>query len=885
MPTIAKLIESLPEISQSRLVASGYGIWVVWKGDLHNAVDNTLRDYGAMCIASESDQALWFCNSVELFRAVARLQVWSRVNPMPVFCQIVPLTFLVGYSMEHTVSLSVELDRQDARIPSDFEVLVHPKLKDNVKEVPGLTTEPLGNVEGLASVDWLRLQVDQGLDYESLLKWYFIIKPLGKMSDKESILGWRDFSTEIIELVKRLGLRYISDIKEGAIFFPLENFRLFRSFCSEIMTLIKTVKEDPDKKYWPIVMAGVSQGTLQFTGDLPNKVGLDWNRLTPDYPHVRFMDGFLLSEWFRMDEARYGTDQVSLDSWCTIALRDGGKDVGQGTMQVLLPHALVKAEGDECFYCGQKSHAPMDCPSKKLATPQPQVWNLLSKTDLKEFSIGFAGIDEAVDEDDLSNTLLAVMNSKNNLQSVLARAVFEINGPGQLRTMKLVWRSRGKEWTDGLKHLAPQEGEFVWDALGEIEAGNMEAAEDLITQAQAKYQRSYQPQSLWGLWFLETGDANLALFHWQEAERMSYTALQQGYFAYLQARLMEVEGDLKEAINIYKHASSFSPTWVDPVYRQGVCMVKMGFTGQAMDLFFDLVGRDPNVFNKILIDPELDRGRVQLMSSLWERWADAEAAAEEAQARIETLTEDITKRFDENHNYFETANEELERLRKLGGTKNYVAYWSLVRGTEKFGAALDTEVGREIKRINANLEYLSDRVREIQKEAAWFPFPKLLLEFNKDFNFCVDKINWIKTQRLKNADNFRKSLRFLEEIEEHIDSLQGRLVTLRIVRDSTLFILMLGRNFIWFELIGLGLLLVGVPALVYFTQDVRGNYIIDMINDESQRWEISKGMVIILSISCLALSAVKSAFTFDKRKRELFEQLDEEMRETAPRRY
>jgi tetratricopeptide (TPR) repeat protein len=413
----------------------------------------------------------------------------------------------------------------------------------------------------------------------------------------------------------------------------------------------------------------------------------------------------------------------------------------------------------------------------------------------------------------------------------------------------------------------------------------MEEAERLIKEAHDKSPKSYQPHSLFGFWYLEKGDINQALFHWQEAERTSYTSLQHGYFAYLQARLMEVEGNLKDAISMYQKANSFSHTWIDPVYRQGVCMVKMGFTGQAMDLFFDLVGRDPHVFNRILIDPELDRGRVQLMSSLWERWSEAEEMAKEARDKVKNHIDDIAKRFDENHTYFETANEELERLSKLGKVNNYVAYRLLDKGTEKFGVSLDTEVGREVKRINDNLEYLADRIREIQKEAAWFPFPKLLLEFNRDFNFCVDKINWIKTQQLKDADNFRKSLKLLDEIDEHIDSLQGRLVTLRIVRDSTLFILMLGRNFIWFELVGLGLLLIGVPALIYFTQDIRGNYILDMINDESQRWEISKGLVIILSISCLAFAAIKSALTFDKKKRELFQQLDDEMRDSAPKRY
>jgi tetratricopeptide (TPR) repeat protein len=882
VPSIARLIDDLPEINQSRLVASGVGVWVAWKGNLNNAVENTFREYGALVVARESDQALWFCNTNEIFRALARLQIWARVNPMPVFCQVVPLTLLVGYDMEHSVSLSVELDRQDCRVPDDFEVYIHPKLKERVNSVAGLTSPVVGSVDGLAPVDWLGLHADQGLDYETVRKWFFIIKPLGKMSDKDSILGWRDFSTEIVELLKKLGLRYISDVKEGFIFFPLDNFRLLSSFCSEILNLIKTVKEDQEREYWPVVMVAVAQGNLQFSGDLPKRVGLDWNRMAPDFPHVRFMDGFLLSEWFRMNEARYGTDAVSLDSWCTIALREGGEKFGHGTMQVALPAAFIGADGGECYYCGQKGHAAAQCPAKYLATPQPQVWHLLAKTDTKDFTKGFARIDTAVQGKDFVTSMRDLVHTKDNLESLLARSVYEINCPGQIRTLKLVWRSRGKEWGEGLKQLAPQEGEYIWDALQSVLDNDRDKAEELIKQAQLKYPRSYQPHSLLGFWNMEGRDFDQALFHWQEAERMSYTPLQQGYFAYLQARLMEVQGNLKDAINGYRHANTFSPTWIDPVYRQAVCMVKMGFTGQAMDMFSDLIGRDPFVFNRILIDPELDRGRVQLMSFLWEWWSEVEKQAVEMRDVVTRLTEDIAKRFDESHPYFETANEELERLRKLGTTNNFVAYRLLIRGAETFGANLDGEVKREIKRINAKLEYQVDRVRTIQKEAAWFPFPKLLLEFNKDFNFCVDKINWIKTQHLKDADNFRKSLRFLEEIEERIDALQGRLVTLRIIRDGTLFVLMLGRNFIWFELIGLGLSLVSIPGLIYFTRDMQGNWILDLIRD--QRWEFTKGLVIILSILCLALAAIKSAFTFEKRKRELFEQLDEEMREPAPRR-
>ena len=865
------------------MVASGYGVWISWKGNLHNAVENTLLEYGSLLLAQTDEQALWFCNTTELFRALARLQIWSRVNPMPVMCVAVPLTFLVGYEMDFSVSLSAELDRQDSRVPDDFEVVIHPKLKERVNEVPGLGTTVLGNVEGLAPVDWLKLQADQGLDYETLRKWYFIIKPLGKMSDRESIVGWRDFSGEILTLVQRLGLKYVSDVKEGAIFFPLDNFKLLKNFSNEILTLIREVKEDPEREAWPVVMVAVSQEKLQFTADLPKKVGLDWNRLAPDFPHVRFMDGFLLSKWFRINEARYGTDALSLDSWCTIAQKEGGALMDHGTMDVILPNVLLSVDGEECFYCGQKSHRPANCPSRKLVGVHPKVWQQLARTDLKTFNKGLSSLGELVSEENFTSSILEVMDQKESLESLVARGIYEITCAAQLRTLKLVWRSRNKEWADGFRQLAPVEGGFVWDALSCMDSSGYPDAVELIKSAQLKYPRSYQPHSLWGFWYLETGDMNQALFQWQEAERMSYTPLQQGYFAFLQGRLHEVAGSLKEAINTYKHANSYSPTWIDPVYRQAVCMVKMGFTGQAMDLFTDLIRRDPHIFNRILLDPELDRGRVQIMSSLWELWAGAKEEMEEARTQVETLIKDISRRFNENHDYFEAANEELARLSQLGETNNYVAFRLLAKGAQKFQSDLDGEVKREIQRINANLEYQSDRIRNVQKEAAWFPFPKLLLEFNKDFNFCVDKINWVKTQNLKDADNFRKALTFLEEVEDRIDTLQGRLVTLRIIRDSTLFVLMLGRNFIWLELVSLGLALVAVPSIIYFTQDVQGNWIVDALRE--QRWEFAKGLVIILSVLCVAFAAIKSAVTFDKRKRELFDQLDEEIRGSAPRRY
>lgn len=884
MLNLSSLAGALPEINQSRMVSSGYAVWLVWDGKLNTAITHTMRDYGCLLMAEEERQALWYCPNSEVFRALARLQTWARVNSIDVLAQVMPVTFLVGYDLTTSLSLPQEFLAQSAEAPNDFEVWIHPKLESEIKNISGLSLRAIGKPDGFSNVEWKLLQADQGLDYESTLRWYFIIKPLGKRGDKESIVGWRDFSNEIQELMQRLSLKYISDVNEGFMFFPLDNVRLLRSFCTDMLNLIHEAKTQEDHKYWPVVMAVVPQEGLPFTQELPKKVGVDWNRLTPDFPHMRYIDGFLLSPWFAVNDARLGTKQTSLESWCNIRLRKEGGEADYGTIEVGIPVPLTEAEGMECFYCGQKNHPASECPSKQFGMQTGKAWAQLARMSMDDINEGVGQINDDIDSENFVETANAMLSAKEPSKGgVILQAVFDINSPVQLRTVKMVWRSKAKEWAEGFHQLGPEEGDHIWPGLKAIEEGDHAEAGEEAKKAVVKYTRSYQPQNLQGFLNLELEDHTQAMFHWQEAERLAFTPLQQGYLVFLQARLQEVLGNFKESTSLYKRVNVLSPGWLEPLYRQGVCMVKLGFTGQAMDLFFDLINTDPNIFNRILIDPELERGRVQLLSFLWDKWSEAEKEAEKLRAKLKEYIEELDKRFEKTHPFYEIAETELAKLKHTAEVDNYVAYRMLSRGMERFGEQMEKQVKLELKRINSNIDFLTERVREIQKEAAWFPFPKLLVEFNKDFNYCVEKVNWIKTQHLKQADNFRLATKYVQEIEQRVDTLSGRLVTLRIVRDSTLFVLMLGKSFIWFELVGLGLAFVGVPAFLWFTQDVQGSWLVSTMREN--QWEVTKGFVIILSALALAFAAIKSAAGFEKRKQQLFDQLEEEMSRRSRKRY
>lgn len=242
MYTLSTLLERLPNVSQARLISSGYGLWMVWSGSANNAVSHTLRDHGMVQVVEDPCQSFWISFTPDVFRALAKLQIWSKLNPLPLFCQVVPITALVGYDLTLSVSVSRDITQQQAGVAEDLETLVHPKFIESVKNVQGLSLGTMITMQGLSGGGWMPMVADQGLDYESPLNWYGVIRPLGRLGERESIAGWRAFFAEVQGMFQRLGITYLADDALGFVIFPLENYRQLRMFCVEISTLLNELK-------------------------------------------------------------------------------------------------------------------------------------------------------------------------------------------------------------------------------------------------------------------------------------------------------------------------------------------------------------------------------------------------------------------------------------------------------------------------------------------------------------------------------------------------------------------------------------------------------------------------------------------------------------------
>lgn len=844
------------------MLSNGLGLWLSWQGDLNPAVVQTLQDYGGMHLASERDQALWFFFSGDVFLALARLAIWAKFNSLAVFCQVIPAKLLFGYKRELSVAIDPALRVQNAIVPQELEIWVHGKAKEMGVGAPGLSFTSMRGQTGLASAEWFTMSADPRLPYQSSLGWYVVLKPLGNPLEKSFQSGWRAFFAHLEELLNRHKCKFL--IHDFYLMFPVENLRQLRLWCKDILLLIAQLKEENPDGYWPCVMAVADRKGLNFNNELPKKMRLDWDQLVPDFPHMSYRNAYLLGDSFVVHDVRFNVEHSSMDDWSNVSLSAEGEG-GAGLLPVEVSNRLVTGSSPHCFYCGLRDHELQDCPSRKLASLDREIWKEVALLDFETINNGFKSIDLSLTEDALES--MSSILRQEGIPGLLLRAVFSINANAQFRMMRIMWLTRGKEYPAGLSELNQKDDSPLWSLLDMFISGDLIAVDKELGQMTIKAPRDFRVRTLQGFVALERGDHARTLSLWKEAEGLSPSPLLQAYHQFLQGRLMETQGKYQNANTLYRQVARLTPAWSDSVYRQGVCQVKMGFAEQAVGFLSALIERDAHFFNRVLLDPELERGHIHLLAALHVPWLEAQSKAEEEAVALKRLRAEVFDWFPEGHEFADAAFKRIDALLGLADVENYVSFISLSRGRERLERDLQARVNMESRELKSRFRTDMERLAYIRDEAAWFPFPRILVDFNKDYNACAANLNWALQNQFGVADTFKKAHSIAEKEQERLKGLEGKLKFLRIVRDSTLFMLIMGKTFFWMELIGLLLVLVGLPLSVYYGERAGAEWASGLLVKE--KWQIQKGLILILSTMALAFAALRTTLVFDKKRNQL----------------
>ncbi len=861
MPVFNTLFSHMTAPAVTQMRAEGYAVWMVWEGDLNQVVPQAMQDYGGLLLAREPGQALWFFFSTDVFLASARLETWAKFNSLSVGLSVSPATLLAGAGRGLALEEIPALPQNELPPPATFQVLVHKSAATAALSVPGITLEGTPPTPE-ERAPWSVMRADSRLPYQSGLGWYALLRPLGNPLDKSFQAGWRALFEEVESILQRNKFRYT--IHDFFLMFPLETLRQFKSWINDYLTLIARLKGEAPEKYWPCALAIADKKGMSFNNELPQKIALDWSQLAPDYPHMSFRNALLMGEGVTTHEVRFSSGS-SPDDWCNVSLVEE-KEGGAAALPLMVPGHLVLGKEAQCYYCGQRGHVPTDCPTRTLAPTAKDVWRRVAVMDMASMREGMRALDATIAEQ--GRGALAEIMEQDTTVGTMARALHDISAPFQLREVSRMWRTKGK-LPPVPDDLGSEDNNPVWEALAQFPDADKNALEKSLQNLALRFPRDFRIRSLQGFVALEKGDPQKAANFWKEAEGMCSAGFLQAWHQALQGRAAEYAGRFGVAVSFYDQAQRACPQWLDPSYRKIACLVKTGFADQALTALLALLQQDANYFNRALLDPELERGQIQILTGLGTVWAVTESRIQDERPMLERLRNELTSWFTEEHPFAAQAMERIQRLQDMTKFHNYVPYQAAIQGRMALERDMQQLVARESREFRARFKGYLDKLARIRDEAAWFPFPRIMVEFNKNYNQCASSLNWAMHTTLTTADAFRRAQVIAVAEEERIAKLEKRLRFLRLVRDSTLFLLTFLRTFFWLEIGGLLLVLVALPLLIFYGEKSGSDWGLQAL--VGQRAGVQKAATFIISFMALGIALLRTVLRFERTRDNVLE--------------
>ncbi|MDL2317077.1 tetratricopeptide repeat protein [Desulfovibrio sp. OttesenSCG-928-A18] len=865
MANIETLRPLVKEIGDLQMQADGYALWLVWNGQPNPVVLQTLEEYGGIPVAEQEGQALWFFFSTEALLAAARLGVWARFNTLALLMEIFPARLQTGRTGGKNLIFDENLWRQQLPPPHDFRIVVHASLGPVVEASPGLSLNPAESPEGMDRALWPALEIDARLPYQSPLSWLVMLRPVGNVQDKNFMIGWREFFSQVEAVLQRNKIRF--SVHDLFLMFPLESLRQLKTWCREFLLLVERLKQENPEAYWPCVTAVVDRKGLNINEDLPQKSGVEWDYLNPDYPHMSLRNASMLGDGFVSHEVRFARSRQDPEDWVSVSLREED-ETAAGSLAQLIPVNLVHGAHPHCFYCGQHSHQHADCPSHSLKEVDAGVWRRVAQLDIEVMRQAVRRIDselaaEAATSDDEAarrDRIAAMLREEGDSATMLA-AFYAGNWVCQLRSINLFWRGHGKDFGSFAKDLAPMDGNPIWTQLDELLGANDPGLDKNLENIAHRFPRDFRFTSLRGFAAVQRGDLEKAELFWKDAEVFSPSPIIQAWHAFLQARSLECRGRLLQAGVLYDQVLRMVPSWHDAAYRKAVCLIKGGFSETALNLLVTQINRNGHLFNRALVDPELERGNIQVSSCLYRLWAGMEARTRDEEQQLQRMSEELATWFVPGHAFAVQLSERIRNLTPLASVKNFVAFQRIARGRAQLEKDMQGFVMQEGREYKNRFKSFVSRLKTIHDESAWFPFPNALVEFNKSYNEGVANLNWALKSNFHTPEAFRKAQVLVDQESARIDKLEGRLKFLRIVRDSTLFVLSVAECFFWIELVGTILIFAVLPLILLYGDKIGLDLAASLIAKE--RWQVQKALLVVVTILAVGIAGLRTLMRFE----------------------
>ncbi len=871
MQEIRYILDSQPTIHEEMLSSDGICVWIIWgdQGHHSNALE-ILQDAGALEIVSVANQSLWFFFNPEVtINTLAKLDLWGKQFSIGITTFAFPGRLSIGVDQVKAVDIPDEYRYLKAQASATRGyVYVHPNYGSLAASIPGLSIFEVKGLKQKGNTAWKIITTERRLPFSADQGWYAFVRPLGNPIDKQYQKGWQTLFYYLELFITQNKLKY--SIADNFLIIPIDNLTILREWMRAISTTLITIKEQHSDAYWPCINVVIDKNNLNFTPELPKKVNIDWEDLSPDTPYISYKNAFVLGEEFKIQDLLYSSTNSSIDSFCTVQLKQNTEIT---SISVVLPEVLLPKH-KPCFYCGASNHSPMLCPSKKVEPVSPQYFEELNDINLTNLNVALREIDKRIAKRGVA--AYGEMIAENDTAGKILKAVFAINHVIQLPNVSRIWRITSREIESNPEetpeHLADPNN-ILLQRFAKCPPQDMHGFERECVQLLQQSPKNWQLQCIMGFIQMEKGDLDRAAQFWRDADGLCTITLHQAWLKYLIGRAREIQGHYIDAIEIYQHSVRLLPGWKDPLYRIQVCNLKRGLTEKVARELAESVSKNPYLFHKVILDPELIRGQNHLLSLLQRLWKEAYNKFFVERTALEALNSDIQEWFTKETNPIPEQSENVQHLLKLGEIKNYLLFLEIAKERPAIEAEITEAINNEITKLKNSYENALLKVEYIRDEMSWFALQKTFTNFNNLFNNCAKILNWAFGSNFTIPRVYKEAKAKLEILEKQVVELDKKLKVLRMVRDITLFFMLTMRTFLKLSMFFVPLGIICIFVAIFFGNQLGLGQLQNII--KTNFWSLAKVMFSITLMLSLGMASLKTTVIFEKRRRELIEKAKE----------
>ena len=502
--------------------------------------------------------------------------------------------------------------------------------------------------------------------------------------------------------------------------------------------------------------------------------------------------------------------------------------------------ALIKGNNPPCYYCSDRRHLPLHCPSKQLM----QTTDALTK-------LGYLSLDK------INRLFYHYLSGTDTDHEATANLLayygfYELKSVFQLRFFRTIWDSNIEDWGEVKKKKVDKaRGGLVWLGQDCIRVSSLDRAEVFLKTHMGKDPEDYKVYCAMGFLYIEKNNFLKARAYFDKALSCATIRPQKIYLLFLLSRIYDLNNDTKEAEKKIKEIIFLYPQCPEAIYQDILFKFRKGLGKEALSELIKFIEKQPEYYVNVLIDPELAPFNNIIHPELKRLFAQAKKKANEIVPKAQEELERIKGIIGEEEKEIEQAESIWSKIKELSKTDSYLGYIDVTHYAHSIISIAEVSIKERSKKIYEILYELNHRCGEYLLFTNNFPYKSLISSPYKSIRLIQAKINEIKTimKTLDTPDGFRKSFSDTEGISKDLDEINLQLKRLGNIRKTFRFLFNFFKKSLIFQLSNLVIGMILFPVIMHYLI-----LIMPGLDSHSNIWFYQKGFLIIGGVAGLFLA-------------------------------